>query len=110
MSGAPFLIARGRRRGYSTLLAPGWLLAANDHGFLEDAVGPVDAPMAWRSGVAVRPGGRRVGLVWAEHAVTSVEAGGPGAGEPRAGGPGAGGPGAGGGGPRRGHSPPLQLL
>ena len=87
----PFLIARGRRRGYSVLLAPAWLIAEGDHGFLEDTVGPVDPPATWRSAPAVSPHGRRLSLVWAEHAVTAADVG-----ESAA--------------PRDEHSRPLRLL
>jgi hypothetical protein len=66
----PFLIARGRRRGYSALLVPGFL---REHGFLEATVIPLDDVP---SRAAATPHGV---LVWAEHAVTTAEAGG----EPR---------------------------
>ena len=66
----PFLIARGRRRGYSALLVPGFL---REHGFLEATATPLDEVP---SRTAATPHGV---LVWAEHAVTTPEAGG----EPR---------------------------
>ncbi|MEU0791132.1 hypothetical protein ABZ342_13780 [Amycolatopsis sp. NPDC005961] len=66
----PFLIARGRRRGYSALLVPGFL---REHGFLEATATPLDEVP---SRAAATPHGV---LVWAEHAVTTAEAGG----EPR---------------------------
>ncbi|WP_086848910.1 hypothetical protein [Amycolatopsis kentuckyensis] len=66
----PFLIARGRRRGYSVLLVPGFL---REHGFLEATVTPLDDVP---SRAVATPHGV---LVWAEHAVTEVESGG----EPR---------------------------
>ncbi|GLY40001.1 hypothetical protein Amsp01_060240 [Amycolatopsis sp. NBRC 101858] len=66
----PFLIARGRRRGYSTLLVPGFL---REHGFLEATATPLDEVP---SRTAATPHGV---LVWAEHPVTTAEAGG----EPR---------------------------
>ncbi len=66
----PFLIARGRRRGYSALLVPGFL---REHGFLEATVTPLDDVP---SRAVKTPHGV---LVWAEHAVTEVESGG----EPR---------------------------
>ena len=66
----PFLVARGRRRGYSALLVPGFL---REHGFLEATATPLDdAP----SRTAATPHGV---LAWAEHAVTAAEA----HGEPR---------------------------
>jgi hypothetical protein len=66
----PFLVARGRRRGYSALLVPGFL---REHGFLEATATPLDDVP---SRAAATPYGV---LVWAEHAVTTEEAGG----EPR---------------------------
>lgn len=66
----PFLIARGRRRGYSALLVPGFL---REHGFLEATATPLDDVP---SRAAATPYGV---LVWAEHTVTEVESGG----EPR---------------------------
>jgi len=66
----PFLVARGRRRGYSALLVPGFL---REHGFLEATAIPLDDTP---SRAAATPYGV---LVWAEHAVTTAEA----RGEPR---------------------------
>ncbi|WP_043785929.1 hypothetical protein [Amycolatopsis rifamycinica] len=66
----PFLVARGRRRGYSALLVPGFL---REHGFLEATATPLDEVP---SRAAATPYGV---LVWAEHAVTEAEA----RGEPR---------------------------
>jgi hypothetical protein len=66
----PFLVARGRRRGYSALLVPGFL---GEHGFLEETAVPLD-DVAFRT--ATTPFGS---LTWAEHAVTTADAGG----EPR---------------------------
>jgi hypothetical protein len=66
----PFLIARGRRRGYSALLVPGFL---REHGFLEATATPLDDVP---SRAAPTPHGV---LVWAEHTVTAAEA----RGEPR---------------------------
>ena len=66
----PFLVARGRRRGYSALLVPGFL---REHGFLEATATPLN-------GVPSRAVATPYGVLgWAEHAVTAVEAGG----EPR---------------------------
>jgi len=72
----PFLIARGRQRGYSVLLAPQFLLAEGDYGFLEEATGPVRESEPVRSGVATSRRGRRFGLIWAEHRVTAADIGG----------------------------------
>lgn len=66
----PFLVARGRRRGYSALLVPGFL---REHGFLEATATPLDDVP---SRAAATPYGV---LVWAEHTVTAAEA----RGEPR---------------------------
>jgi hypothetical protein len=66
----PFLVARGRRRGYSALLVPGFL---REHGFLEATATPLDDVP---SRAVATPHGV---LVWAEHAVTAAEA----RGEPR---------------------------
>ncbi|WP_328607712.1 hypothetical protein OG943_00805 [Amycolatopsis sp. NBC_00345] len=66
----PFLVARGRRRGYSALLVPGFL---GEHGFLEETAVPLD-DVSFRT--ASTPFGT---LTWAEHAVTTADAGG----EPR---------------------------
>ncbi|MET9000968.1 hypothetical protein [Amycolatopsis sp. NPDC004169] len=66
----PFLIARGRRRGYSALLIPGFL---REHGFLEATATPLD-DLPTRT--AATPYGT---LVWTEHPLTEAEA----HGEPR---------------------------
>ncbi|XVS68047.1 hypothetical protein ACQPYE_18960 [Actinosynnema sp. CA-299493] len=70
--GWPFLVARGRRRGYSVLLAPSFLI--DDHGLLEEVVGPVpDVRVA-----SVRnAGGRWLCVVWAAHTATEAEIGNP---------------------------------
>lgn len=71
MDGWPFLVARGRRRGYSTLLVPGYLLDEGRYGFLEETAAPTgSAPFR----VAAVAGSAH--LVWAEHAVTRDDAGG----------------------------------
>ena len=72
----PFLIARGRQRGYSVLLAPHFLLAEGDYGFLEEATGPVPESDPVRVGVATSQRGRRFGLAWSEHRVTAADVGG----------------------------------
>jgi hypothetical protein len=71
--GWPFLIARGHRRGYSVLLAPGFLLDTNDYGFLEEAAGPVRDGEPPRVLTTESPRGRRVCLVWSEHPVTEAD-------------------------------------
>jgi hypothetical protein len=69
----PFLIARGRQRGYSVLLAPRFLLAEGDYGFLEQATGPVRESAPVQADVATSRRGRRLGLVWSEHRVTAED-------------------------------------
>jgi len=71
----PFLIARGRQRGYSVLLAPQFLLAEGDYGFLEEATGPVPESDPVRVGVATSHHGRRFVLAWSEHRVTAADVG-----------------------------------
>jgi hypothetical protein len=76
MAAWPFLIARGRQRGYSVLLAPHFLLAEGDYGFLEEATGPVPGSQPVRVGVATSNHGRRFGLTWSEHRITAADVGG----------------------------------
>lgn len=72
----PFLIARGRQRGYSVLLAPHFLVAEDDYGFLEEAAGPVHGSEPVRMGLATSRRGWRFGLVWSEYRVTAADVGG----------------------------------
>lgn len=72
-SGWPFLIARGRRRGYTVLLAPGFLIADRDYGFLEDVVGPVRDGAPWRTTTVTTPRGRRLCLVWSDYPAQTDE-------------------------------------
>jgi len=122
-TGWPFLVASGRRRDYSTLLAPQFLVADLDYGILDQAVRPASEPEP-PTVVEVRtPHGRRLTLVYATHLLTAVDLAEPGAG-PEAG-PGAGSgagpeaaPGAGcgaasgaaGAEPRDEHGRPLRLI
>lgn len=69
----PFLIARGRRRGYSVLLAPHFLVADRDHGFLEDVVGPTTHDQPVRTELAASPHGRRLVVVWTDHRVSGSD-------------------------------------
>jgi hypothetical protein len=71
--GWPFLVARGHRRGYSVLLAPGFLLDTNDYGFLEEAAGPVRDAEPPRVLTTESPRGRRVCLVWSEYPITDAD-------------------------------------
>jgi hypothetical protein len=72
MRGWPFLVASGRRRDYSTLMAPAPLVEALDYGFLEETVRP-------GAGVSVAQkvtaGGRRCTVVFATHEVTADDVG-----------------------------------
>jgi len=68
MNGWPFLVARGRRRGHSVLLAPSFMIQASDYGRLEQVVGPVSAAEPVRTATT---GNLR--LVWSEHTVTGAD-------------------------------------
>jgi hypothetical protein len=72
-SGWPFLIARGRRRGYTVLLSPGFLIADRDYGFLEDVVGPVRDGAPWRTTTVTTPRGRRLCVVWSDYPAEAGE-------------------------------------
>ncbi|MEV7970791.1 hypothetical protein AB0O34_33095 [Sphaerisporangium sp. NPDC088356] len=95
--GWPFLVARGRHRGYRTLLAPGFLIAERGHGVLDDSVVP--SPHQDRATVieVLTGAGRRLTVVYATHLVTSADIAEPGA-PPAAQEP------------RDQHSRPLQLI
>ncbi|SDX97125.1 hypothetical protein SAMN05421504_10485 [Amycolatopsis xylanica] len=69
----PFLIARGRRRGYSVLLAPDFLVTEQDYGFLEDNVRPLPGSAPFAVAGVTSPRGRPVCLVWADHTVTEAD-------------------------------------
>jgi hypothetical protein len=73
-SGWPFLVGPGRRRDFSTLLAPDFLVAERAHGVLTDLVSAPDAGT-----VTVLPitslGGRRLTLVFSSHLVTAADLG-----------------------------------
>jgi hypothetical protein len=76
-TGWPFLVAAGRRRDYTTLLAPRFLLADLDHGVLEQVVRP-DAEPGRPTVVTVRTGrGRRLSVVSATHLLTAADLDGP---------------------------------
>ena len=72
--GWPFLIARGRRRGYSVLLAPAFLVDQHDYGFLEEATGPLHPGEPFRITTTSRAG-RPLCLVWTEHPVSAADIG-----------------------------------
>ncbi|MEV5494761.1 hypothetical protein AB0M50_05105 [Nonomuraea fuscirosea] len=71
--GWPFLIARGHRAGYRTLLAPAPLLAVGDHTVLADHVEPGAVPD--RPGVVelTTPSGRPISVVHATHQVSAAD-------------------------------------
>ena len=63
--GWPFLVAAGRRRDYSTLLAPDFLVSTLDYGILDESVRPgVDGSVEVRT-----RGGRRLTIVSATRSV-----------------------------------------
>ncbi len=75
VTGWPFLIARGRRRGYSVLAAPPFLVRDREEGFLEEVVGPSPGSVATR--MVDSPGGRHLCLVWGDHRVRGDDIGEP---------------------------------
>ena len=72
-SGWPFLVARGRRRGYSTLLAPSFLIAEGDYGVLEEAVGPTAEPGQAEVLRVNTRAGRTLAVAYATHVVTAAD-------------------------------------
>jgi hypothetical protein len=92
----PFLVARGRQRGYRTLLAPDFLVADRDHGVLDDAIVPGDEYDRASVTGLVTGAGRALTVVHATHPVTAADLTEPGA-EPGAE-------------PRDRHSRPLRLI
>jgi hypothetical protein len=76
--GWPFLVAAGRRRDYSTLLAPDFLLADLDHGILDEVVRPTsEKGPAMVIDVRTR-GGHRLTVVYATHLLTAADIAAPG--------------------------------
>lgn len=71
----PFLIARGRRRGYRVLAAPPFLVRQQEEGFLEEVVGPSPGAIATRA--VDSPAGRHLCLVWGDHLVRGADVGEP---------------------------------
>jgi hypothetical protein len=69
-AGWPFLVARGRRRGYTILLAPDFLVADGEYGFLEELVGPTRQV---RTATATTRAGRQVCLVWTDSRVRAAD-------------------------------------
>ncbi|MDR7276945.1 hypothetical protein [Catenuloplanes atrovinosus] len=71
-AGWPVLVAAGRRRDYSAVLAPDFLVEARAYGVLTDSLrtlAPDDPPRV----VAVPAGGVRLRITYAAHDVTSAD-------------------------------------
>ncbi|MEW2136995.1 hypothetical protein AB0892_10400 [Streptomyces sp. NPDC005409] len=69
----PFLVARGRHRGYRTLLAPDFLLADGDYGVLDDSVTPGRVPEQVQVVPVVTRSGRHLTVVHTTHQVTAAD-------------------------------------
>ena len=97
MPGWPFLVGAGRRRDFSTLLAPDFLVAERAHGVFTDVVSARDD-----AAITVLPitisGGRRLTLAFRTHLVTADDLEDAGSDNARPGGR-----------PRDEHSRPLRL-
>ena len=65
--GWPFLIGAGRHRDYCILLAPDFLVAGLDYGWLDEVARPTSAPVVEQ---ARTPAGRRLAVVFATHVLT----------------------------------------
>jgi hypothetical protein len=68
----PFLVAAGRRRDYSILLAPDFLVADLDYGVLEEIARPSDDSRPTVVAVRTRTG-RRLTVVHATHLLTAAD-------------------------------------
>jgi hypothetical protein len=75
----PFLVARGRKRGYRTLLAPDFLVAEHGYGVLDDSVVPSTQEDQGSLIEVVTRAGRALTVVHATHLVTSTDIAEPGA-------------------------------
>jgi hypothetical protein len=73
--GWPFLVARGRRKGFRVLLTPDPLVERGDQRRLEAAAGEVPDGAPWQRGSVRCADGRRLGLVWTEHRVRAADIG-----------------------------------
>ncbi|GII32793.1 hypothetical protein [Planotetraspora mira] len=93
----PFLVARGRRLGYRTILAPGFLISAGEHGVLDDTVVPDSQEDRAAVVETETPSGRRISIVHATHIVTAADVAEPGTPPAERA-------------PRDTHSRPLQLI
>jgi hypothetical protein len=98
-TGWPFLIAAGRRRGYSVLVAPDFLVSESEYGVLLQAVTPISESVSARSVHAVTTRGRRLTITYTAHLLTADDLIGPGRVSHRPTGE-----------PRDEHSRPLRLM
>jgi hypothetical protein len=72
-AGWPFLVARGRHRGYSTLLAPGFLVAESDYGVLDEAVSPTAEPGRAEVISVITRAGHTLSVATTTHVVTAAD-------------------------------------
>jgi hypothetical protein len=93
-SGWPFLVAAGRRQDYRTLLAPAFLVADLDYGFLDTVVRPTPETGPGTVVEARTPRRRRLSVVYATHRLTAADLTGSGTGPD----------------PRDEHGRPLRLI
>jgi hypothetical protein len=73
MNGWPFLIARGRRRGYRTLLAPDFLIPAGDYGAIEATVRPPGAAGQVDVAAVTTRAGRDLTVAYTTYVVTTAD-------------------------------------
>ncbi|MFD9408439.1 hypothetical protein ACFWBN_15695 [Streptomyces sp. NPDC059989] len=78
LQGWPFLVARGRYRGYRTLLAPDFLVAEADYGVLDDHVARGMAAEQVKVVPVVTGAGRPLTVVHTTHQVTAADVAEPG--------------------------------
>ncbi|MGW4461901.1 hypothetical protein [Micromonospora sp. NPDC004704] len=74
--GWPVLVGPGRRRDYSTLLAPDFLVAGQEYGVLAQALSPFPDDAPPRTVVAPLAGGRRLAIVYVTYPLTTADLGG----------------------------------
>lgn len=74
-TGWPFLVAAGRRRDYSTLLAPDFLVADLDYGVLDEVVRPSDERGPATVVQARTRAGRHLTVAYATHLLTAADIG-----------------------------------
>lgn len=71
--GWPFLVAAGRRRDYAVVLAPDFLVASGDQGFLVESVPPVSEHDGSRTVIESSDSGRRLHVTYHSHVLTPVD-------------------------------------